>query len=108
MLEKLRLAERQKTCKVEDKLRVLTMSTQEEEPERRRGFRTVIMGLLGAAIASLCCLPLIIIALGTVGGLGLIMGLAAYGVPLTLLVVGLFLIGIYQYRRIRKRKLCAT
>ncbi len=82
------------------------MSTEEEDPERRRGFRTVIMGFVGVFIASLCCLPLIAVALGTVGGLGLIIGLATYKVPLTLLGVGVFLIGIYQYNRTKKRKAC--
>jgi len=78
----------------------------EEDQERRRGFRTVIVGFVGVFIASLCCLPLIAVALGTVGGLGLIIGLATYRTPLTLLGVGLFLVGIYQYNRTRKRPAC--
>ncbi len=80
------------------------MSTQEEEPERRSRRRTVLMGFLGVVIASLCCLPLIVLALGTIGGLGLIFELTTYRIPLTFLVVGLFLIGIYQYVRTKKGK----
>lgn len=82
------------------------MTTQEEDQKRRRGFRTVIVGFVGVMIASLCCLPLIAVALGTAGGLGLIIGLATYRTPLTLLGVGLFLIGIYHYARTKERKTC--
>ncbi len=104
MFGKLRLARCQRTFKVQDKLRVMIMAAQEEDQERRRRrrFRTVI-GFVGLVIAPLlCCLPLIIVALGTVGLLGLIMRLTTYRVPLTILLVGLLLIGIYQYRRTRK------
>ncbi len=102
MLEKLRLARCQRTFKVQDKLRAMIMAAQEEDQERRRGFRTALRFVVVLIAPLLCCLPLIIVALGTVGLLGLIMKLATYRVPLALLVVGLLLIGIYQYRRTRK------
>ncbi len=83
----------------------MTMSGKDKK-EHAKGFRTLLVGFLGVFIASLCCLPLVGSALGTFGGLGLIIGLATYRLPLTLLGVGVFLTGVFQYRRSRKRDSC--
>ena len=84
------------------------MPSEEKQPERNAGRKRVVVGSVGVFIGSLCCLPLLGAVLGTIGGLGLIIGLATYRVPLTLLGVGLFLLGVFQYHRAKKRQVCET
>lgn len=86
----------------------MRMSEDDNKTTRGPGLKPALAGFLGVFIASLCCLPLIGVALGTLGGLGLIVGLATYRIPLTVLGVGVFLVGAYQYYQARKRQACET
>ncbi len=84
----------------------MRMSTQEKKRKHDTAFRRVLLGFVGVFVAFLCCLPVLAVALGTLGGLGVIIGLAAYRLPLTIVGIGVFAFGIYQYHRAKNRNRC--
>ena len=65
----------------------------------KKGVLAAIGGILGLFIASACCLPIVAGVLAAAGGIGVIIAIAKYKLPIMLLGIGLLLTSAYYLLR---------
>ncbi|GBE54539.1 MAG TPA: hypothetical protein ENH28_00660 [Euryarchaeota archaeon] len=76
------------------------------DKKKKRGIIVAAGGLIGLITASACCLPVVAVLLGGLGGISLVIAIATYKLPLTLLGIGLILLSLWYYMREDKCEKC--